>query len=100
MTRQAKQKAESHAEAHQSGPEDDVALLRRLWRAALKHHVRNLEAAGDATAAELVAAQRFLADSGVSLATLGTLDLHNHAAGLSKLLADVPSFEEPAGALW
>ncbi|WP_154654809.1 hypothetical protein [Solimonas variicoloris] len=84
----------------QSAPEDDVALLRRLWRAALKHHVRNLEAAGDATAAELVAAQRFLADSGVSLATLGSLDMHNHGAGLKKLMEGIPSFDEPAGALW
>lgn len=86
MTRQEQQVQQQQAQ------DSDAALLRRLWRAALTHHVRTLETAETATAAELVAAQRFLADSGVSLATLDDLDRHSRDAGLAKLLKGIPDF--------
>lgn len=82
----------------QQAQDGDAALLRRLWRAALKHHVRTLENAESATAAELVAAQRFLADSGVSLATLDDLDRHSRAAGLAEMLKGIPDFGPPPSA--
>lgn len=63
--------------------DEDAALLRRLYRQLLRHHVAILEGAepGKVSAATLDAARKFLSDNGVDLRGLGHVPTFNVPLG-------------------